>query len=42
VPDERWDNDDLHDLQVYVHGADFEAVDESGLMVDPNSGQARQ
>src|SRR6185295_1338878 len=37
VPDERWDNDDLHELQSGVHGFDFEAVDESSLMVDPNS-----
>jgi hypothetical protein len=41
VPDERWNNDDLHNLQNGVHGSDFEAVDESSLMVDPNSGQAR-
>ena len=24
-----------------IHGSDFEAVDESGLMIDPNSGQSR-
>ena len=42
APDERWNNDDLRQLQLRVHGADFEAVDESGLMLDPNSGQARQ
>jgi hypothetical protein len=41
VPDERWNNDDLHTLQISVHGADFEAVDESSLMVDPNSAHAR-
>ncbi len=41
VPDERWDNDDLHTLQTGMHGADFEAVDESSLMVNANSGQAR-
>ena len=40
VPDERWDNDHLHDLH-QVHGSDFEAVDESSLMVDPDSGQVR-
>ncbi|MFI5168295.1 MAG: hypothetical protein ACHQQS_16935 [Thermoanaerobaculales bacterium] len=40
APDERWDNDELHLLN-QVHGSDFEAVDESSLMVDPNSGQAR-
>lgn len=41
APDERWDNDDLHNLEAGVHGSDFEAVDESSLMVDPDSGQAR-
>jgi hypothetical protein len=40
VPDERWDNDHLHELH-QVHGSDFEAVDESSLMVDPDSGQVR-
>ncbi len=40
VPDERWNNDHLHELH-QVHGSDFEAVDESSLMVDPNSGQVR-
>ncbi len=40
VPDERWNNDVLRQLR-RVHGADFEAVDESSLMVDPNSGQTR-
>ena len=40
VPDERWDNDALHELH-QVHGSDFEAVDVSSLMVDPNSGQVR-
>jgi hypothetical protein len=39
APDERWDNDELHALN-QVHGHDFEAVDISSLMVDPNSGQA--
>ncbi len=42
APDERWSNDDLHALDTYVSGSDFEAVDVSGLMVDPNSGQAIQ
>lgn len=41
APDDRWNNDDLHNLQSGVHGGDFEAVDESSLMVDPNSAQAR-
>jgi len=40
APDERWDNDMLHTLDV-LSGNDFEAVDESGLMVDPNSGQTQ-
>ena len=40
VPDERWDNDALHELH-QVHGSDFEAVDVSSLMVDPDSGQVR-
>jgi hypothetical protein len=40
VPDERWDNDVLHELH-QVHGSDFEAVDESSLMINPNSGQAQ-
>ena len=42
APDERWNNDDLRQLQTRVHGSDFEAVDTSSLMVDPGSGQARQ
>jgi len=41
VPDDRWNNDDLHLLQTGVHGSDFEAVDESSLMIDPSSAQAR-
>ena len=40
VPDPRWDDDDLHTLQTGVHGRDFEAVDESSLMIDPNSAAA--
>ena len=39
VPDERWNNDMLQQLG-NVHGSDFEAVDETGLMLDGNSGQA--
>ena len=39
VPDERWDNDVLHQLH-QVDGNAFEAVDVSSLMVDPDSGQA--
>lgn len=41
VPDERWDNDVLHELH-NVEGSDFEAVDLSILMLNPNSGQARR
>jgi hypothetical protein len=40
APDERWDNDILH-MIADLSGSDFEAVDESGLMIDPNSGQSR-
>ncbi len=40
VPDERWDNDVLRELG-QVHGHDFEAVDVSSLMVDPDSGQTQ-
>jgi hypothetical protein len=38
VPDPGWDNNQLRELE-QVHGTDFEAVDESSLMVDPNSAQ---
>ena len=41
VPDERWDNDMLVDAFHGIAGSNFEAVDSSGLMIDPNSGQAR-
>ncbi len=41
APDSRWDNSDLHNLGL-VHGSDFEAVDESALMINPDSGQAKQ
>jgi hypothetical protein len=37
VPDERWDNDILHQLGD-VPGSEFEAVDVSSLIVNPNSG----
>lgn len=39
APDERWDNDNLHQLH-QLSGSDFEAVDESSLMVDPDTAQA--
>ena len=41
APDPRWNNDNLHTL-VNVPGSAFEAVDVSRLMVDANSGRARQ
>jgi hypothetical protein len=41
VPDSRWDNNDLHALH-NIKGSAFEAVDVSSLMIDPNSGQAKQ
>ncbi len=40
-PDSRWNNDNLG-LMRNISGSAFEAVDESALMVDPNSGQAKQ
>lgn len=40
VPDQRWDNDMLHEMDV-ITGSDFEVVDVSGLMVDPDSGVAK-
>lgn len=41
APDSRWNNDDLHAL-TGINGSNFEAVDVSPLMVNPNSGQALQ
>ena len=38
APDPRWENDVLHELDV-VEGTDFEAVNVSSLMDDPNSGR---
>jgi hypothetical protein len=38
APDHRWDNDMLRELR-QVYGSDFEAVDSSSLMLDPDSGQ---
>ena len=40
APDSRWDNDDLHRLEE-VLGSNFEAVDVSSLMIDPDSGETR-
>jgi hypothetical protein len=42
APDPRWDNDGLVSELGQVRGSDFEAVDESALMVDPNSGLATE
>ena len=39
VPDERWNNDVLHNDFDRVHGSDFEAVNVSYLIVNPDSGQ---
>jgi len=41
APDPRWNNDVLHELSS-VTGSAFEAVDESSLMVDPDSGQVNR
>ncbi|MCB8939663.1 MAG: hypothetical protein H6654_15240 [Ardenticatenaceae bacterium] len=41
VPDGRWDNDLLHEMDV-ITGDNFEVVDSSSLMLSPNSGQAAQ
>jgi hypothetical protein len=41
VPDERWNNDSLHTFSL-LKGSDFEAVDESSLITDENSGKAKQ
>lgn len=40
-PDPRWNNTELRQL-MNVKGSDFEAVDVSSLMIDPDSGQAKQ
>lgn len=40
-PDSRWNNDNLRRLHE-VFGSNFEAVDATVLMIDPNSGQAKQ
>ncbi|OJV88481.1 MAG: hypothetical protein BGO39_17720 [Chloroflexi bacterium 54-19] len=41
APDPRWDNDELVTWLSKVKGSNFEAVDESSLMIDPNSAQAK-
>ena len=40
-PDDRWNNDNLNRLKE-VPGSAFEVVDATTLMVDPNSGEAKQ
>lgn len=40
TPDELWDNTVMHEL-TRVHGSDLEAVDESSLMINSDSGQTR-
>lgn len=40
VPDERWNNDHIQELR-RIRGSDFEAVDVTSLMVDPDSGRVR-
>jgi hypothetical protein len=40
APDERWDNDMLHLLDV-LRGNDFEAADTSVLLVDSDSGEVK-
>jgi hypothetical protein len=40
VPDERWNNDVLHELD-RVYGSNFEAVNVSTLMINPDSGETK-
>ena len=40
-PDARWNDSNLSQFS-HVLGSNFEAVDESSLMINPDSGQARQ
>jgi hypothetical protein len=40
APDSHWNNDALHALGALT-GADFEAVDTSGLMLSPDSAACR-
>ncbi|MEI9900703.1 MAG: hypothetical protein WDN31_11945 [Hyphomicrobium sp.] len=42
APDDRWNNDMLNEEFGRLKGSDFEAVDVSGLIVDPDSAQAAQ
>ena len=42
VPDSRWNNDVLVSQLRQVKGSDFEGVDVSSLMLDPDSGEVKQ
>lgn len=42
VPHEGWNNELMVDTFREIQGSNFEAVDVSSLMIDPDSGQARQ
>ena len=41
APNASWNDDQLRELR-QIKGSDFEAVDTSSLMMEPNSGKARQ
>ena len=41
APDSRWNDDQLVSELRRVKGSDFEAVDESGLILNPGSGQVQ-
>ena len=41
APNDGWNNDMLHEMDV-ITGSDFEAVDVSSLMIDPDSGQVKR
>lgn len=41
APDPRWNDDLLVSNFSKLHGSDFEAVDTTGLMINPDSGQAK-
>ncbi|MGE3304702.1 MAG: hypothetical protein AB7I52_01925 [Rhizobiaceae bacterium] len=40
APNDGWNNDELNDELRRIKGSDFEAVDSSSLMIDPDSAQA--
>ena len=42
APDDRWDNEQLVSELFQLRGRDFEAVDSSSLIMDPDSGRARR